>query len=351
MPVKPVRGVGAMLRLDFALAYRNGLVLVAAVLSALFIVLVDFVVPKQVSLAAKEYLVDLTWESTVAGYVRDAGGNAIILGSEEELLSRMRTEKTAVGIVFKDGQRGPEAIVFFQGNEPPGLRKALEAALPGLWDLATGTGGPSYYKVESLRPEVEKPPFNKAMVPAILATEVMMLGYLFTAVMVFQEKAEGSLKAYRISPGRTWMYVCSKVLSNALLTVAYGTALLAFTVGLGHETFEVAGLVFVAGILLSSVGLAVSVFFDDLSGFLYPGISLFLVVGLGVVTYFFPPLIVPGLNLIPSYPLAFGVREILFPTGKTGFYLPTMMTLALEAILALAACYLAVDSRLMKEGH
>jgi ABC-2 type transport system permease protein/fluoroquinolone transport system permease protein len=154
--------------------------------------------------------------------------------------------------------------------------------------------------------------------------------------------------AYRVSPQGVWPYIAAKIVSNTLLATGYGAVILLFTVGPRAGTLPVLGLVALAALLLSALGLAVSVFFEDLSGFLYPAITLFLAFGLPVTAYFFPALQVPGMELIPSYPLAFGIRELLFPTGKIGFYLPMSLTLAAEAAVFLVASARAVE---LQEGQ
>lgn len=343
-------GFAALVRQDLLMAYRNGLLLAAAVLSILLILVVDFAVPKTARLAAREYVVDLTEDRFVAEYLSRAGIGQNVLDSEATLLSVLKKDKMSVGIVLKGDRAAPTAVIYSQGNEPPGAMKALDAALAALLGQAAGRVAAIYYEEALLRPESSKPDFNKSLVPVILATEVTTLGYLFIAVMVFQEKTEGSIKAYRVSPQGVWPYVAAKTVSNTLLATGYGAVILLFTVGPRAGTLPVLGLVALAALLLSALGLAVSVFFEDLSGFLYPAITLFLAFGLPVTAYFFPALQVPGMELIPSYPLAFGIRELLFPTGKIGFYLPMSLTLAAEAAVFLVASAKAVEKRLMKEA-
>jgi hypothetical protein len=54
---------------------------------------------------------------------------------------------------------------------------------------------------------------------------------------------------------------------------------------------------------------------------------------------------------IPSFAVIFSVREILFPTGKTGFMAPTVIMLLLESLVALGLCYWLVNRKLMREGR
>jgi ABC-2 type transport system permease protein/fluoroquinolone transport system permease protein len=347
-------GFAGLVRQDLVMAYRNGLILVAVVLSTVLILLVNFAFPKSAKLSAREYVVDSTPDRFVAAYLQRAGKAASLLGSEDELLDMVKKDRTAVGIAVRGNREAPSAVIYRQGNEPEGAMQGLNAALAVMLREASGQAAQGtlslHHEQVLLRPDAAKPPFNQSMVPVILATEVTLLGYLFAAVMVFQEKAEGSINAYRVSPRGAWPYVASKLVSNTVLSVGYGAAILLFTVGPSVSLLPALGLVALAALLLSAVGLTISVFFEDLSGFLYPAMGLFLVFGLPVTAYFFPALQVRALGLIPSYPLAFGIREVLFPTGKQAFYLPVAATLTLEAAVMALVCVRAVGKRLMKEA-
>ena len=348
-------GFCGLVRQDLVMAYRNGLVLVAVVLSTVLILLVDFAFPKNTRLSAREYMVDSTSDRFVAAHLQRAGTAANLLDSEDELLEIVKRDRTAVGIAIRGNRETPSVVVYRQGNEPESAMRGLSAALVVLLRETAGQATQGalsdlHYERVSLRPDAVKPPFNQSMVPVILATEVTLLGYLFAAVMVFQEKAEGSIRAYRVSPRGAWPYVASKLVSNTILSVGYGAAILLFTVGPSVSLFPVLGLVALSGLLLSAVGLTVSAFFEDLSGFLYPAMGLFLVFGLPVTAYFFPALQMRALGLIPSYPLAFGMREVLFPTGKQAFYLPLAATLVIEAAVMTLVSVRTVGTRLMKEA-
>ena len=64
------------------------------------------------------------------------------------------------------------------------------------------------------------------LVVNLLVFEVAILGFLFTAVILFQQKQEGSLRAYRVSPAGALPFVASKGLLWTAATVAYGALFL-----------------------------------------------------------------------------------------------------------------------------
>lgn len=90
-------GFGAMVKQDLIMAYRNGLVLVAVVISTVLIVLTNFVFPKSAKLSATEYVVDSTPDRFVASYLQMLGKGGTLLDSEDELRQRVKDDPVAVG--------------------------------------------------------------------------------------------------------------------------------------------------------------------------------------------------------------------------------------------------------------
>ncbi len=219
------------------------------------------------------------------------------------------------------------------------------------WNTAGNLGQPVTYRQELLRPASEKPPFNLNLLPMLLALEVAMLGFFFVAALVFQEKEEGSIRAFRVSPAGTWPYILSKAVSNVLLSLLYGVLLFVFTIGLRPELPAVLLLVALAGFLMTTVGLTIGVFFKSLSEFVYILAGIMVVISLPVVSYFLPSFRAAFFPFIPTYPLMFGIRELIFSTGKTGFYLPMLLILAAEVLVILVLSRVVVERKLMKEGH
>lgn len=341
----------SLLRQDMTVVLRNGYLYVILGLAVLFILLINFAFPKQLRVTAREYLVDLTAEQLITTRARSAGLEEYLLASEEELRKVLEQDHRAVGIVFKGDQNAPQAIIYHQGNEPEKALRALEAAVISFWNTAGNLGQPVNYRQELLRSARAKPPFNLSLIPMLLAFEVAMLGLFFVAALIFQEKEEGSIRAFRVSPAGAWIYILSKSTVFVLLSLLYGFLLFVFTLGLRPELPAVLLLVALAAFLMTAFGLAISVFFKSLSEFVYVMAGIMAVIGLPIVSYFLPSFRAAFFPFIPTYPLMFGIRELVFPTGKTGFFLPMLLTLAAEALAMLLLSGIAVERRLIKEGH
>ncbi|MEW6243271.1 MAG: ABC transporter permease [Bacillota bacterium] len=343
------RGFYSLLKQDLVVAQRNGFFLVVLCLAVIFAILVRFVIPAEVKVTAREYVVDLTEGQVISDLLVRKGLADILLPSEEELLSLMQEDRNTLGIVFQGSREKPGAVIHYQGYEPKKALAALSAAVSSLWNEAGALGRPSFSTPVLLRPESSKLPFNLSMIPLLMVTEVVFLGFLFVAVMVFQEKAEGSIRAYRVSPRGTWTYILSKSVTNVILALCYGLLIFLPTIGPTSNLIAVLPLIILASFLMTVAGLSISVFFDSLSDFIYAALPIFVLFCLPVASYFFPAFKMPVFELIPSYPLMFGIREILFPTGKAGFYAPMLLRLAAESAVVLLVAGWAVNRNLLKE--
>lgn len=340
-----------LLRQDMAIIFRNGYVHVVLGLAVLFIVLVNFVIPEEMEVETPWYFVDQTTEELIEPLVRSVGMVEYVLDSEVELMQTLEQDNQAIGIIFRGDRDDPQTVIYYQGNEPDKVLHGIEAAVFSLWNTAGSPGQPAAHRQELLRPAGDKPPFNLALVPFLLTFESALIGLFFVAALVFQEKEEGSIRAFRVSPAGTWPYILSKITVNMLLSLLSGFLIFVLTLGFRPELPSVLLLVALAGFLMTAFGLTVSVFFKSISEFVYIVAVIMTVASLPIVSYFMPSFSAAFFPYIPTYPLMFGIRELVFPTGKTGFYPQMLLVLTLEILVVLALARIAVERKLMKEGH
>ncbi len=193
----------------------------------------------------------------------------------------------------------------------------------------------------------------------LMVFEVLILPFVFIAVNLFQEKQDGTIRAYRVTPGGTGRYLAAKMLLWTGLTILYGVVLLLCTVGSGLSPAAWAAmllLLLVAGVFISAFGLFVALFFTSINGWFLPGISLLLVSQLPIVSYLFPTFSPPWITWFPTYRLLYAVRDILTvgPVGLTGPGDTIGGSYGYMAVLALTAtiaAYAATKRILMKEAR
>lgn len=344
---------GNLFRQDLQIVVRNGFLYMVLGLAALIVPVINFVVPEQVKITPTEMFADLTEEKVFERTLRKEGVEEHrLFADREELERKVARTRNSIGISMEGDLENPRFTVIHQGTEAAANLNLLDAALEGAVRVMRGAPAITETRVESLRPKAPPVPFNKGLLPVLLVFEVVMLGFIVIAVMVFQEKQEGTVRAYRITPAGVFEYVFAKAAVNVLLALVYGGLLVLFTMGLrpGVNYLPLFGLIALTGLLMTLAGLLVSVFFRNISEFLFAGLAVLGVFSLPAVSYLLPSFAPAFLTWIPSYPVVFGAREILFPTGKEGFLEPLLGTLAVECTVLLAAGTWAVTRQLLKEG-
>ncbi|SCY97248.1 ABC transporter permease [Alkaliphilus peptidifermentans] len=336
-----------MLKLDAKIMLRNGFLWVVLGMSLFYVILVRFVIPEELKLTPVEYILDNTTGYQVVEYFSDIDEvekmEGRFVATREELMEQLEGNGRSLGIVFEDHQ----VTVIRQGYENNENINLLVASIDEVMKEIGLAERPVYYEYEFLRNRTEIIPLNKYLIPVFLATDVAMLGFFFVAVMMFQEKKEGSIAAYRVSPGGTFTYMLSKILLNTLLSVLFGWILAVFTLGFTFNYLHYTIIIFLVALFISILGLLISLFFKDISEFIYVAMIIFVVLSFPIAAYLYPSLSVPFFRFIPSYPVMFTIREILFTTGKSGI-LEYSIILLIQITIASILCYKVVDRKLLK---
>ena len=254
-----------------------------------------------------------------------------------------------MGLIFRGSPQRLQVVMLHHGTISfenvnvirASLEKSMYDTAPSLSD-----GG---FSIEYLQ-ELVEPVSNKMnALPSLLAFEVIVIGFLMVAVMIFQEKSEGTIRAYRVSPAHTAAYLISKTLVFVFLGLVYGLVFILSTMGIPPNPGLFCLVVALAISFYTLAGVAVAVFFNNISGWLFPGVGLLMVNMAPIISYSYPAFSPVAITCLPSYLLLFGLREILFPTGEAVWPLVWLL-LALNAV-AFAICLPLVHRKLMKEGR
>ncbi len=337
---------------DIKVVIRNRFLTVVLLLAFVIAGLINFVIPQNVKITPKELFFDNTaervWEKELVkrGMEKDR-----FYYSRDELYKAVQNNKSSLGIMAEGSLENTTFTIIRQGTEPEEIINVLDATLENGIREFRNLEKAEYYEVEFLRPRSEPIPFNKNLIPVVLVFEVVMLGFLMIAVMIFQEKQEGSIRAYRVSPGGVLEYIFSKASVITLLGLIYGGTIVVLTRGLGIDYLSLTALIVLTSILITLMGLLLSVFFRNISEFFFIAIAIMMASGIPIIAYMYPSFAPPFMTWIPSYPVVFGVREILFPTGKEGFMAPLVWILLLENTVLFAASYWAVQRKLLRGGR
>jgi ABC-2 type transport system permease protein/fluoroquinolone transport system permease protein len=337
---------------DSKIALRNYFHLVILILAVLMSLIINFAIPEEVKLTPTELFFDNTPGKVFQEYLISEGVERDrFFNTREALKEEVRKKDNSLGIIVEGELDRARVTIIHQGTESEEILNLLDATIESALDRIRGIERESNHRVEYLRPKSAPVPFNKNTIPVIVFMEAIMLGFLLIAVMVFQEKEEGSIRAYRVSPGGTLEYILSKATVNMGLGVIYATLLVMFTMGFRVNYLALLALVALSSFFITMLGLAVSAFFRNLQEFLFVGVFILSILAFPVGSYYSPAFSPDIITWLPSYPILFGVREILFPTGKTGFIASLNLLLIAESLGMLLISYLVVKRRLMKEGR
>jgi hypothetical protein len=334
---------------DLLLAYRSGHVFITGLLLALMLALVLFL-PRQLKVH-NELILDASPQGVLSGYLQEQGVPArIVFTDEAAFRAQLERQPNKIGIIFSGSAEQPHFEILTQNTiseENIGLlRASLDQAVLDL----RGQPGESV-PVQVLRSPAPPPPFNLNLVPVMLVFEVVLLGFFIVAVMMFQEKQEGTLRAYRVTPAGALNYVLSKTGLFLVLSLLYGLPILLVGFGLRINYLLLILLVVLSSTLMTLFSLAVAVFFRNLSEWFFVGVAVLLVNSLPMLSYAFPSFAPTWLTLIPSYPAVFATRNVLFHGAGLPEVTPTLVYLLALNAAALAAAYAAVRFKLLKEGR
>ncbi|MFW5941001.1 MAG: ABC transporter permease [Chloroflexota bacterium] len=337
-----------LIRQDVVLTWRNGLVFFTGILLLIMLGLIWFL-PESLSTEATEVIYDASGNGHFESYMRQMGADdELFVDSDEELQAVLDDTSRGIGIIYEGDLQDPRFRLLTVGRLAEENVNLMEALLDSAVRAMRGERAPGDFDVALLREPSDPVPLNLSIVPVALVFEVVLLGFTFGAVMIFQEKQEGANRAYRVSPGTTLDYILAKNVMFTIMSVVYGGLLLFAAFQLDADYGPIMLLVVLTSSMMTLIGLAIAVFFNNISEWFFVGIGVLIVNMLPVFSYTMPTFAPRWLTLIPSYPVLFGVRELLFPTGKSEFLAPLLVQLLILNVIAFGLSYLAVDRRLMR---
>jgi hypothetical protein len=344
----------ATLMQDLVLAVRSGPGIITAITLVIMIAVVVFM-PRQIN-THNELILDTTPDGALAGLLAEMGvGEGVVYRDEALFRQTLERQPNKVGVIFRGGVENPSFEVITNTAIAEANINLLKASLDrGILQLR----GEAQQNLEIafLRPPSEPTPLNLRMVPLIMVLEVVLLGFLFAAVMMFQEKQEGTIRAYRVSPGGAVNYVLSKLALFVLLSLAYGVPVLVVAAILMPAVLApdyglTLLLVVLSSALMTLFSMAIAVFYRNLSEWVFVGMAVLIVNSVPMISYGMPSFAPTWLTYIPSYPSMFAMRDLLFHGAGWADIQGVVLYLGVLTLAGFAAAYAAVRYRLLKEGR
>lgn len=341
----------AQLKRDAILAWRNGHVAVVVAIMAVMWLLI-MLLPASMERRHGELVLDLS-EGAVLRRAAEANGASLaaLAADRDEFERRMAADAGLIGVVAS-GAAETLRVEISAGERIPERNLALlRASVDELLRLARGSGSDGRFAVRRLGPEAEPAPLNLVGVPIFLIFEAGILGFLLVAVFVFQEKQEGTLKAYRAAPGGPLPYIAAKLGVFVSLSILYGAGVLAAAAVKGARPDWLAALSALAltSAFMTLFGLGFASFFRNLSHWFFPGLAVLLINIVPFFSYARPAFSPAWVKAIPSYDAVFLAKDLILDPARAAEAAGPFMRLAVWTAAAALFCYLAVSRRLLKE--
>ncbi len=335
---------------DMLLTFRSGHIYVILAMAALILILV-FALPTEVNTNAQEYFYDASESGIFSQALVSLGANSeMLFSSETDLQTALSESQRALGVIFRGSIAQPEFEIIVQGNISEENIHLLEKTLDIIVQTLQGTYQPTQAEMTILNDNIEPIPLNMNMIPIFMSFEVILLGFLIGAVLIFQSKQEGTLRAYRVSPAGTAIFILSKVILYDVISLIYGLTVALIAFGTAPNYLHLSLMILASSTLMTLLGLALAVFFTNISEWFFAGATLLIVAMLPTLSYTMPVFSPPFITWIPTYRIIFGFRDVLFGMGSAATLNQTFLILGLAVLAGFVICYLAVDRRLMKAG-
>ena len=198
----------SMFMQDLILAFRNGLILITGILLIAMLALV-LLLPKQLKVH-NEMILDLSQGTILATFLNNQGVDEGVVFIDEEIFNdQLEKQPNKVGVIFSGDLESPAFEIITNSQIPVENVNLLKASLDRTILELRGESSATI-PVTFLRGVMQTPAFNLKIIPIALVFEVVLLGFFFVSVMMFQEKQEATLRAYRVTPAGAWNYILSK---------------------------------------------------------------------------------------------------------------------------------------------
>ncbi|WZL72461.1 ABC transporter permease [Clostridiaceae bacterium 35-E11] len=344
-----------LLKKDFVTAHRNYYFVIVITVAVIFVLLANFVLPEEASIKPSVYYhIDFDGDlknvfQNIIASSQEKHENIYAMSSKEAIIENMRENANSFGMIIETKNNKPSIHFIMQGHENSKVVNTLLLAMKD--EINKSIQDPVKITTIQLKKgiDAEKIPTNKKILPLFLLMEPAMLGFVLIAALIFMEKDERTVSAYRVTPGKLPEYLASKI--TLMLVLGWISTLVStyFVVGRDADYLRLFLLVSFGSIFASSMGLILASFFDNISQSVIWMIIISLFISLPFVSYFVPSFAPMYVRFIPTYPLLFALREVLFPSGNMLIVTSTLITFILFSIGGYLLAIFAYQRNFLKD--
>lgn len=330
----------ALLKKDIITGFRNYFFLVVIVVALVFAGIINFVIPENADIKPSTYYY-IEYEGVYRDIFEDIFQeseakhiNIFRIDSREEIVRNMEKNFNSIGMVIRNIDNRPTVEFIMQGYENKEVVNTLVLSIKDDIDKRIREDIEIDTQYLKDRTAQESIPFNKNVLPIFLAMEPTMLGLVMIAAFVFMEKDEGTIGAYKVSPGRIPEYLASKITLMVILGLISTMVSTLLVVGLNADYLSLLAIVVVGSIFASGLGLIIASFFDNISQSMIWIVFISIIFSVPFASYFIPSFAPLYIRVLPTYTLQFALREAVFPTGNMQIINSTILTFIVLSIIS-----------------
>lgn len=330
------------LKLDTIIANRNWLFLIIIVIALLYVGLVNWIIPEEINveLNSNQIILDNTKSKMFEKIMVSQNKSITVANSTEELNNFLEKNDNSIGIIFNE----KSAEIINQGYESKKQINFLKATINSLYTQPKN----NTIQTKVLENSEKKLTLNKKMFPILLATDVIILGFLFAATMIFQEKSDGSIYSYRVTSAGTSNYILSKLLVNIFMGIIFSLIFAVFTIGFNFNYGGYLLIVILSSAFITLLGMFLGQFYNSISEFIYIIMTLSIIMSLPVISYMSPGFSFDIFKIIPSYSVIYIIDGFL--KGFTPkIFNNTIMILSIEIIVMYFFTYISIKKHLIRK--
>jgi hypothetical protein len=345
---------------DVLLGIKDVFILLEIGFSVLIVMLLLFVFPKDIKRDAMVYIYDET--GLVQNIVDQYAGDAelefdIFVDSREAIVEGMTKNRNAMGVILSYGDETPyKTEMLVQPYTTKAMMKYIETDMEDLLSILSpprGTYPPDVYShvtVTSLQEGVrDEIPFNKLVLPIMLVIMVGIMGLFAMVSLIGQERADATIRAFRVTPAGMTGFLASKNLM--LLAVSSVTFTVLYIPVMGLAGYLPALMITLLTVIFgSAVGTFLGSFFDSPMASIGWVILMMMVFSLPAISLFAPVYSPEWMKFIPTYHSLFGLDAAMFPDNNSHIIWQSALILAaVNAVLVPLSGWVFVR-RVRKEG-
>lgn len=356
-----MRRIANLFRKDVILGIKDVFILLEIGFAVVFVLILLFVIPENIESSATVFIHDETgvlerFVESYAGEYEDQLGEFYV-DSRAAVIDGMTENRSALGLILSTGAGGSadagangesgaaplEIELLHQPYTPPALIDYVETDLEDMFAVLASDAGLNVPSVSDAAPAAtpatpttpaafggyppeilqrvrvigleegvrDSIPFNQRLMPIVILMMVGILGLFAMVSLLGQERADQTLRAYKVTPSSLWQFVTSKHLMVLATSVVTFSILYIPMFGLAGylPALLITALTVVFG---SGVGAILGTFNDDPMGSIGWVLIIMLVLGLPAVSLLAPTFSPGWLRIIPSYHTLFGLDAAMF---------------------------------------